>query len=267
MVTVVTVCLNAENIIKKTLQSVLNQKDVEIDYVIKDGGSTDKTNQIIQSEIAKNHNHRITVNYIEEKDEGIYDAMNRAIQYAMGEWIIFMNAGDLFYNEFVIRDSINYLKGGESAVVYGHTLIELDKSYKFVQIHSSSYLESFFSLGHQSCYVRTEIIKKYMFDSSFRIAGDYDLFLRMFRAKEIFCPMNIIVSLYNREGISAQKTALQYKEVYVVKHGCLKRDKVSYYTGLIIWFIKAAIEKMCPIWEKMRFCKNNMRRIECSEKV
>ncbi len=267
MVTVVTVCLNAEKNIKKTLQSVLNQRDVEIDYIIKDGKSTDKTNYIIKNEIVKNHNHRITVNHIEEKDEGIYDAMNQAIQYALGEWIIFMNAGDLFFNEFVIRDSISYLENGESAVVYGHTLVELDKRYKFVQIHSSNQLESFFSLGHQSCYVRTEIMKKYMFDSKFRIAGDYDLFLRMFRAKEIFKPMNIIVSLYNREGISAQRTALQYKEVYVVKYGCLKRCKVFYYTGLMIWSIKAVIEKMCPSWEKLRFCVNNMKRIDCNKNV
>lgn len=261
MITVVTVCLNAEKYIEKTIQSVLKQLDVEVDYIIKDGGSLDATNSIIKNEIAKNQNDNILIKHIVSKDKGIYDAMNQALLQSQGEWIIFMNAGDSFYNEFVLRDTMKYLLEKSVAVVYGHTLIELDKNYSFVQIHSVTQLEKFFSLGHQSCFVKTEIMKQYMFNTDYKIAADYDLFLKLHKDKKIFHAMNIIIASYNREGISAQKSTLLYKETYLIKNGNQGKISTFYYIGLVIWQFKALIAAIFPAWEKFRFCKNSMKRI------
>lgn len=105
-ISVVTVCYNAADTIEKTMLSVLNQTYHDIEYIIIDGGSTDGTVEIIRK-----YADRIAY-WVSEPDKGIYDAMNKGIKVATGEWINFMNAGDEFYDKNVLTnilstDSIN----------------------------------------------------------------------------------------------------------------------------------------------------------------
>lgn len=258
MITVVTICLNAENYIERTLQSVFEQKKVEIDYIIKDGGSTDGTNEII-SKYAKS-NESVVVNHIIKKDTGIYGAMNQAISLAKGEWIIFMNAGDCFYNSEVLQDLELHLNKIDADVIYGNTLYLLDNTYGFVQIHDVAHIENFFSIGHQSTFVRTNIMKEFLFREHFKIAGDYDLFIRLLNAKKSFQKVNMIISCCDREGVSAQKKDAMYRENYEIHYGIGSAKGKEYRKGLKRWRIKARISKMFPKWEKQRFCKNSMRR-------
>ena len=95
-ITVITVCHNAAKTLEKTIKSVLNQTYPNIEYIIIDGGSTDDTVDII-----KRYADRLAY-WISEPDKGIYDAMNKGIEVATGEWINFMNAGDTFYEENTI---------------------------------------------------------------------------------------------------------------------------------------------------------------------
>ena len=95
-ITIVTVCFNAEEILEQTMLSVLNQTYSDIEYLLIDGGSKDGTLDII-----KKYSDR--VRWISEPDKGIYDAMNKAIKMASGEWINFMNAGDFFASTDVLE--------------------------------------------------------------------------------------------------------------------------------------------------------------------
>ena len=97
LVSVITVAYNEETTIEKTILSVVTQNYSPIEYIIIDGGSTDVTVDIIRK-----YESHITY-WISEKDEGIYDAMNKGLKYASGEWSIFMNSGDWFYDETVIE--------------------------------------------------------------------------------------------------------------------------------------------------------------------
>ena len=97
LVSIVTVVFNGEKYLEQTIQSVINQTYDNVEYIIIDGGSTDGTVDII-----KNYEDRIDY-WISEKDKGIYDAMNKGINLASGEWINFMNAGDIFYDEKVLN--------------------------------------------------------------------------------------------------------------------------------------------------------------------
>ncbi|RXE60893.1 glycosyltransferase, partial [Muribaculaceae bacterium Isolate-001 (NCI)] len=97
-ITVVTVCYNAVKEIEKTIQSVISQTYDNVEYIIVDGGSTDGTLDIIRK-----YSSRIT-RWVSEPDKGIFDAMNKSAHMATGEYINFMNAGDLFFDEKVLSD-------------------------------------------------------------------------------------------------------------------------------------------------------------------
>ncbi len=103
-ITVITVCFNASDEIEQTILSVINQTYSNIEYLIIDGGSTDNTIDVI-----KKYEGKIT-KWVSEPDRGIYDAMNKGIKMASGEWLNMMNAGDRFENDHVLENvfSINY---------------------------------------------------------------------------------------------------------------------------------------------------------------
>ena len=90
-ISVVTICYNSKLFIEKTILSVINQSYEDLEYIVVDGGSTDGTLDVIHK-----YSNRIT-KWISEKDEGIYNAMNKALDIITGDWVIFMNSGDCFY--------------------------------------------------------------------------------------------------------------------------------------------------------------------------
>ena len=96
-ISVITVCYNDRERIEKTILSVLSQSYGNLEYIVIDGGSTDGTVDII-----KKYANRIAY-FVSESDEGIYDAMNKGLRKAVGEWVCFLNAGDLFVSESVLN--------------------------------------------------------------------------------------------------------------------------------------------------------------------
>lgn len=139
-ITIITVCYNAEKLIEETILSVINQTYSDIEYIIIDGASTDGTMDIVNK-----YRDRIAT-IVSEPDKGIYDAMNKGIRLATGEWLNFMNAGDVFCNEnvveyiftqkldnkysFIYSDNIFKEKGKKRYVVNNHE--------KLIILHQSS---------------------------------------------------------------------------------------------------------------------------------
>ena len=97
-ISIITVVFNSVNYIEETINSVINQTYSNIEYIIIDGSSTDGTKELINK-------YKTKIDYyISEKDHGIYDAMNKALNHVTGSWIVFMNSGDKFYNNKVLSD-------------------------------------------------------------------------------------------------------------------------------------------------------------------
>ena len=121
-ISVVTVCFNAVETIESTIKSVIQQTYDNIEYIIIDGASTDGTLDIIN-----NYNDRIAC-CLSEPDKGIYDAMNKGIKMATGEWINFMNSGDMFYKNSVLSEVALKLKDGD--IIYGDTMLSFSVGSK-----------------------------------------------------------------------------------------------------------------------------------------
>ena len=121
--TVVTITYNAESVLQSTLQSVLRQTYGGVEHLIIDGASKDGTLQMAedykslsdQSELG----HKVIIK--SEPDKGIYDAMNKGLSQASGDYIVYMNAGDCFYDEYVIRNAMLYADDGAD-VLFGNTV-------------------------------------------------------------------------------------------------------------------------------------------------
>lgn len=226
-ITVVTVCLNAEKTIQNTIESVLNQTYQDIEYIIMDGKSTDKTVEIVEK-----YKNDSKINFISEKDNGLYNAMNKATKTSSGEYIVFLNSGDTFCDNTVIADLVPYL---HADIVYGNA-IRIYKNQKVRETYRGKYkLICMLLMGkmmcHQSVFAKTSIMRQYGFDEQYKICADYDFIVR---AKKNKCSMEYIdrdVCIFeNIEGISSQLENYDYMRMEDDK--CLKKNMPFLY-GII----------------------------------
>lgn len=166
-ISIVTVCFNAVGTIEETMLSVLNQTYPNVEYIIIDGGSTDGTIDVI-----KKYADRLTY-WISEPDKGIYDAMNKGIIVATGEYINFMNSGDKFVANNTISDIVAKIES-DSIIVYGNWIEEFGTKIKFRKPLDEKYIRSKLPFCHQATFINTSYHKSNKYDTHFRLAGDYN---------------------------------------------------------------------------------------------
>lgn len=206
---IITICLNAEKSIERTIQSVLSQTYHHIEYIIVDGKSTDRTVGIIQ-----NYRDKIA-QFISEKDEGIYDAMNKGIARASGDFILFLNADDrLFYEESIasVAEQINKFLPARIDVFHGNVLI-FDRQKGTGNIWKCGSVTRYAlyrrPIPHPATFYRKEAFQKNgLFDVTYKLAGDYDWAVKAFiKNKLIFQYIDTLVAVFFKGGISTnQKT-------------------------------------------------------------
>lgn len=241
-ISVITVAYNAARVIEKTIQSVINQTYSNIEYIIIDGGSRDGTLDII-----KKYEDRISY-WISEPDKGIYEAMNKGIIRATGDWINFINSGDSLVNKEVIDQFIG-LHDTNADIIYGDTMNsieEMDISYiqKPALIES---IESKMVFGHPSSFVKAKLMKDALFDTTFRSSADYNFFLHCYRSNRIFQYIPITVAVFDYDtGISSNFKINRHEKARI--HGVEHKFswKVQYAVEYIIWKFRYWIKKNLP---------------------
>lgn len=227
IISIVTVCFNATTEIEDTILSVINQTYSNIEYIIVDGASTDGTVDVI-----KKYENKIT-KWISEPDKGIYNAMNKGIDMATGEWINFMNAGDKFVDNRVLDD---FKKGfeGTSDVLFGNSVLSNNGVLK--QRKGKLNSDDFPTLGHQSTFVRTSLMKEYHFDLQFKICADFAFLYRLYEQRRVFFYIDRDVDLFDISGLSSSHRTQLYLE------HCLVRDN----RPSSIKMLKYKIEDLLP---------------------
>lgn len=175
LVTVITVVFNGERHLEKTIQSVINQSYSNIEYIVIDGGSSDRTINII-----KKYEDAISF-WKSEQDAGIYDAMNKGLSLANGDWLNFMNAGD----QFACHESVaNFMErsSAEKSLVFSDILL-VDNDGSERKIIQNGFKKYFFyrNICHQSVFYNHKKLKKLMYyNLKYKIAADFDLLMRIY---------------------------------------------------------------------------------------
>jgi glycosyltransferase involved in cell wall biosynthesis len=180
LVSIVTVCFNSERTIRDTLNSVEKQSHNFIEHIIIDGKSKDKTLNIVSE---YSHVSRV----VSERDEGIYDAMNKGLSLCNGDIVGFLNSDDFFHDYNVISGYVEKFKNHDADVVYGDLDFIAENQNKTVRRwQSSSFEDEKISQGwippHPTFYARRDLFNKLGgFDKNFKFASDYDLMIRFLK--------------------------------------------------------------------------------------
>ena len=190
LITVVTVVKNNAWELKKTIDSVLEQTYDHIEYIIIDGASSDSTPGVIKS-----YEDQIDT-WISEPDNGIFDAMNKGINLASGEWINFLNAGDYFYEKDTIQKVFNK-NYGEADFIYGHTFFQGGDFTGVVKAWDFDILWKTMIFTHQSLFTRAEVLKNRKFNTRFKICADYDIIFNSYMQGLTFFNADTVIAAFN----------------------------------------------------------------------
>ena len=220
-VTIITVTYNCKNDIEETIKSVLNQDYENLEYIVIDGNSNDGTVDVI-----KKYQNRIS-DFISEPDNGIYDAMNKGLKIATGQWINFMNSGDTFNNNHVVSDIFhNNREITNKKIIYGKTIsVKNDGTVKetFVDINKLPDIINWYQpYVHQSVFYNIDDKSDCLYDLRYRICADYDVACRYWKKYGLkhYLFMDVVVSRYKSfDGVSSNPSNFEKlkKESLLIK--------------------------------------------------
>lgn len=231
---IVTVCYNAENCIERTMESILGQNERAYEYILIDGKSTDATVDIIKYYEAEFNGK---MRWISEKDQGIYDAMNKAIDIAKGTYVIFINAGDELCKNILKEIRFIIKENGYPSLIYGDSIMEYSyNKEKIRKIRKADSKITMKTLGkgmgviHQSILTRRDVFEKIgTFNITYSIGADWDLLIRCVQNNLSMLYIDKPISIFEANGISSKVHNIQ-------RHRIRKNNHL--YKAIDIEFIK-----------------------------
>lgn len=234
-ISIISACYNSEELIEQLIISVKNQtyNDWELWFI--DGESKDNTLQIIKTHSESDHR----IKYISEKDNGIYDALNKGISLAKGEWLYFIGTDDFLYDNNVLENIFsNYNEIRQYHIIHGYVFVERINDFVIKKCEN---IDQFLiqTYNHQSLFYKKCIFEKYgLYDLKYKIHAD-----RVFNLKWYVDPcikkiyLDICIAKYSGMGLSYshrdiayQKDLLALYKIYLINH--LKKDKIYHYAYL-----------------------------------
>lgn len=230
-VSVITITFNAGRFLQKTIESIINQSNKNFEYLIIDGGSKDNTLDIIQqyenehfSSMEEAQKREETVSnkmlWISEPDKGLYDAMNKGMHLAQGDFVWFINAGDKIYDDTTMQNVVDTINNNPSCdVVYGQSIIIDEEDNIRGERHKIApkklTLKSLLNglvVCHQSILVRKSIAADY--DTQYCISADYDWVCKAVAKSRQNCYIDTYISRFMVAGVSARQRKKSWIERY-----------------------------------------------------
>ena len=228
-ITIITVCYNAEKLIEETVRSVLNQKYSNIEYIIVDGCSTDHTLQLLDKLVLE---HNCCVRIYSEPDYGIYDAMNKGVRLATGDYINILNAGDRLHDENVVSAVVNYINGAEADIYYGNIQYCYPDGSTGIRLYSAFCGRKLYYLlgdciNHQAIFAHKSCFSDGSFDLKYRFCADRDWMIRQHLTGKRYLATDILVCDYS---LAEDSASVQHNdEVWQESEELIKKYFVAWY--------------------------------------
>ena len=261
-ITVVTVTFNAAKVLRKTVDSVERQTYPAVEHIIVDGASSDGTPEIacdyMRRACGSGGSHSVRV--VSEPDRGLYDAMNKGLSLATGQYVVYMNAGDCFHDACTLsgvaeKSGINTLQAkGASlpAVIYGDTdIVDGEGNYIGRRRHSPPEKLSWHSFRggmlvcHQAFYARTDIARDIHYDLRYRYSADVDWCIRVMKEAERrglpLVNVHMTVADYMREG----QSTVHHRDSLCERFSVMRSHYGILPTAAMhVWFVFRAVAQM-----------------------
>ena len=210
MLSIITVCYNARDDLSRTVDSILSQSWSNYEYIVVDGGSTDGTKEYLETLCNRFAEKEIAFRYVSEKDNGIYDAMNKGTLMAKGHWVMYLNAGDLFANTLVLRNVFS--SDPDTQILYGDTLCTYQGLVRRYPAKPLTTLPRQMAFCHQSAFIERDVALRFPYDTSYKICADHHFFLKAYTKGLAFEYCGIPISVYEISGVSDQHKWQAHKE-------------------------------------------------------
>lgn len=247
---IITVNLNNRDGLQRTIDSVVGQTFTDYEWIVIDGGSTDGSRELIE-QYADHFAY-----WCSEPDKGIYNAMNKGIAHAKGEWLQFLNSGDWLYEDTTLEKVFS--KEYEADILYGN-IIQTDKNVRqSITFDSDLTLSILYyqSLPHQSSFLRRKLFINKEYNENLKIVADWAFFLECALKKKRFIHIDFYVSYYDSTGISSTNRELVLKErdsvIKKIVPECIQRDMENQ-EKMRIKFADGQLEEIDAIRNKSRF--------------
>lgn len=227
-ISVITVVFNDVSHIRETMESYFSQTWPDKEYIVIDGGSTDGTVDVIRE-----YADRLAY-WCSEKDKGIYDAMNKGIAHATGDWINILNAGDVYCSETSLEKALTLCNPDEADVIYGDS-VRIGRNFRLVlpageNLQAMEYGPVF---RHGSSLYRTEVHREHLFDLSkekkFGYALDWYVIFKMYRAGYRFVKVDTEIEAFKEDGVSNRPLKSIYYNYKVTTEGTFNLKKFLHF--------------------------------------
>jgi len=198
---IITVNYNNQIGLKQTINSVLSQNSPsDFEYIIIDGGSTDGSKELIET-----YADRLTY-WVSEPDKGIYNAMNKAIRAAKGDYVYFLNSGDLLYDQTIVQKTEPYLD--QTCGIYYGNLIYQEKDIQVPWIFPEQLSFSFFlteNINHQACFIKRALFDElFFYNEEYKIVSDWEFLIYAICKRNIpYKHIDMLIAIYDTTGISS----------------------------------------------------------------
>ncbi len=233
-ISVITVVYNDVKKIRSTIESFLSQTWKDKEYIVIDGGSSDGTAEIIQE-----YSDKLSY-WCSEKDNGIYDAMNKGISKVTGDWICILNSGDYFASPDSLEKAITLADTDNLDVIYGNS-IELDlKSKRHVIANEDTNALEFSPIyRHGSSLIRTEVQRKFLYNTSLsnklKYSLDWKMIYTVYKQGYRFGKVDVDIEIYDRNGMSNHQFMNLYYNYKITSCGKFSLKKFLFFMKQILW--------------------------------
>lgn len=234
LLSIITINYNNANGLLKTIDSVLSQTFNDFEFIIIDGGSKDESQLIIEQ-------HNSHINYwVSEPDLGVYNAMNKGLKVAKGDFVLFLNSGDFLHDKNVLIDVFSTVKPKDD-LIYGDVLLRNSKlNSERVQVHPEVLPFSYFykqTICQQACFIKRTLFETiFYFNEDYKISSDWEFFIYAIYIQKVnYRKIDLIISVYDMEGISStsefRALALKERELTLSNYFSLFKDDYKTFTS------------------------------------